>query len=934
MENSQTTSESLSSVQSGNSGVLRLPTLESSHRAAAEARFLAAACQAFASNLDPPTIFKHVHAHLQEIMPAQQFFVVQVHEARAWPHRGDASRDVLPERDMPPERPSLLYPEEGSESVAPALREPVLHLAILCSREPEPLLLNSRAQLADQVPSVYGQPLLDEMQAVLAAPIRYQGQFQGALIVASLDPHRQFEPQDGRLLELLAQQTALLFDRLRAWEQVRKRSDQLAAFRAVSSTINEWVQVEQLVQRFLGVLINLAGATHGLFHLVGTNNILRLAAEFGLPAELVEKVRQADLALQTDLRRVLEEGRIRHYDDFEQVDSRERSQALTRLVPLRSILQVPLRVKGRAIGLVTLGRAEGHLQAVDDELLAGLAEQAAQAIENARLFEELQRHAQEQSALRDLAQQYLVAGGPDQVLEQALETIVALVPADYYEILLPTNEGNEFRLAHGRGWLSGMVGRVHVPNAPNLYVGYALRTQALLYVDDFATEARVQPAEHLVRHRVASGLCAPMVAEMRALGLLGVYARTTNAFTSEQSHILSLVAAQTAIALEKARHSQAHERLLAQTQARLAEITALFEFSNLVRAATTEEQLLQLVVENAVRILKGAGGSLQLISPDGEWMQVVAVYRLAHLGWRFSRAQGGLGWEAVTAGESLVVEDVQNDSRVRMPSVLPNLHGGIVVPLRTLTDIFGTLFVGFHERGDPGSDKLWLATTVANLAAQALQRLRLHEQTVRQAASLAAALSDLEQSYQAALFVLSQALDARDRETQGHSQRVTKLALAIGRHLQLSEEELTDMERGALLHDVGKIGISDTILLKPGPLTPHERQIMNEHPRIGYEMLREVPFLRGALPVVLYHQEWYDGTGYPFGLRGEEIPLSARIFAVADAFDAMTSARPYRPAMSREQALQELQRHAGTQFDPHVVEAFLELYAQGSLPIE
>lgn len=240
--------------------------------------------------------------------------------------------------------------------------------------------------------------------------------------------------------------------------------------------------------------------------------------------------------------------------------------------------------------------------------------------------------------------------------------------------------------------------------------------------------------------------------------------------------------------------------------------------------------------------------------------------------------------------------------------------------------MLGTLFLGFSERGAPGHDKLRLATTIANLAAQALQRLRLHEQTMEQAASLAIALGDLEESYQATLLALSAALDARDRETEGHSQRVTKLALTIGRKLNLSAQELTNLERGALLHDVGKIGISDNILLKTGPLTAEERALMNQHPKLGYEMLKGIPFLREALPVVLYHQEMWDGGGYPEGLRGSEIPLTARIFAVADTFDAMTSTRPYRAALSHEDALREIRRCRGTQFDPVVVDIFLELF--------
>jgi HD-GYP domain-containing protein (c-di-GMP phosphodiesterase class II) len=301
---------------------------------------------------------------------------------------------------------------------------------------------------------------------------------------------------------------------------------------------------------------------------------------------------------------------------------------------------------------------------------------------------------------------------------------------------------------------------------------------------------------------------------------------------------------------------------------------------------------------------------------------------MKHVGALIPRRTGGISWDVYDSGESLAVEDVMTDARIGQREVFDQVHGGVAVPLRTPSGVLGTLFVGFPTRGDPGSEKLRLATTIANLAAQALQRLRLNEQTVEQAASLAIALSELEESYQATLLALSAALDARDRATKGHSQRVTKWALAIGKELKLSPHELTSLEHGALLHDVGKIGISDKILLKAGPLTPDERELMNRHPELGFNMLKGIPFLQDALPVVLYHQEMYDGSGYPAGLRAGEIPLGARIFAVADTFDAMTSTRPYRKALSQEAALEEIKRCRATQFDPRVVDAFVALFAR------
>ncbi|MGQ9572746.1 MAG: HD-GYP domain-containing protein [Dehalococcoidia bacterium] len=182
--------------------------------------------------------------------------------------------------------------------------------------------------------------------------------------------------------------------------------------------------------------------------------------------------------------------------------------------------------------------------------------------------------------------------------------------------------------------------------------------------------------------------------------------------------------------------------------------------------------------------------------------------------------------------------------------------------------------------------------------------------------------------YEDVIHILSSALDVRDQVTEGHSRRVAKFSLVIARQLKISGDRLTDLERAAILHDIGKMAIADAILSKPGPLTEAEWQEMRKHPIVGYQIVRNVPFLDGAAEIILSHHERYDGGGYPRGLKGDEIPLEARIFAVADAYDAMTSDRPYRQARPPDYALEEIRRNMGRQFDPNAVAAFLAAQRQ------
>jgi putative nucleotidyltransferase with HDIG domain len=187
------------------------------------------------------------------------------------------------------------------------------------------------------------------------------------------------------------------------------------------------------------------------------------------------------------------------------------------------------------------------------------------------------------------------------------------------------------------------------------------------------------------------------------------------------------------------------------------------------------------------------------------------------------------------------------------------------------------------------------------------------------------AMTDLERSYDITLEALGDALDLKDAETEGHSKRVTAFTIAVARAMGLSGERIRVIARGAFLHDIGKMAIPDAILRKPGALDAEEKAIMQEHCYRGYQMLRKIPFLAEAADIVYSHQEKFDGTGYPRNLKGEQIPLGARIFAVADTLDAITSDRPYRAAQSTRAALEEIGKYSGTQFDPDVVKTFLSM---------
>lgn len=196
------------------------------------------------------------------------------------------------------------------------------------------------------------------------------------------------------------------------------------------------------------------------------------------------------------------------------------------------------------------------------------------------------------------------------------------------------------------------------------------------------------------------------------------------------------------------------------------------------------------------------------------------------------------------------------------------------------------------------------------------------------------ALEEIRVTHHATVEALSTALDYRDNETEGHSQRVVRYSLEIGNVLELAKHTIEILSRGTLLHDIGKIGVPDSVLWKPGKLNEEEWVEMRKHVDYGYKMLKYIPFLKDAARIVLHHHERYDGAGYPQSLKGKDITIGARIFAVADTYDAMTTDRPYRKALTDQDAREEIRRCSGSQFDPHIVEAFFNIPADQWLRIK
>ena len=453
--------------------------------------------------------------------------------------------------------------------------------------------------------------------------------------------------------------------------------------------------------------------------------------------------------------------------------------------------------------------------------------------------------------------------------------------------------------------------------------------------------ADLTPAERAVSDSrdLRSLLYQPLLIGKRVVGILilGTTGEKTRLFSEEEIDLFRTLAGQAALAIENARlyeevqryavelehdiieRKQAEEKLAQQ----LERLRALHKIDQAITTNLELKSTLDMFVEEVATQLHVDAVSVLLLDQDQNLNFAAGCGFLRTETLKYTRLPLGQG----LAGRAAAKRQVVHIDDLRQLTENPALAMAIAdeefvayygVPLIAKDQLRGVLEV-FH-RSTLESDDDWLGflETLAGQAAISIDNATLFD-------DLGQSNRELNLAYDATLKGWSRALDLRDKETEGHTQRVTEMTVQLARGLGCSEDELTHIRRGALLHDIGKMGVPDAILLKPGSLTEDEWVIMRKHPEYAYEMLLPIQYLHPALAIPHYHHERWDGSGYPRGLKGEEIPLAARIFAVVDVWDALNSDRPYRDAWSKETVLEHVQEQAGAHFDPHVVRVFLEL---------
>lgn len=753
---------------------------------------------------------------------------------------------------------------------------------------------------------------LPETRAELSVPVITAGKFLGVIDIQSKEPG-SLDETDLEAMSALADQLAVALENARLFEETKRRGEEFAVLYATTNDLAKQLDLPALLETTLEHAAALLNVRCGGIYLYDpTREDLELVVGKGTPIPIGTRI-------------LLGEGMAGHVAQTRQPfildDYQTWEQKLPQFddIPFSASVKVPMLYGGDLIGILSIaevGPTARKFSEADVRLLTLLASQAASAVHNARLFEEIRQRAEQ---LELLYQAGLVLNSMldhQTLLENLFKTAIQALHVSRAEFYRYDAENEELYLQLSLGYNEKTRGKISGLRFPfgeeRGLTGWVAKNRQPLNLADVSADERYIAIDPSIR----SGLLVPVLHENQLMGVLNVFSSDLNAFKEQDERLLTLFANQAAVAMENA-------RLFEETERHLKQVQALRTIDQAISASLDLRVTLNIFLEQVVSQLSVPAADILLFNSYTHSLQFSAGRGFRSMIPHNAQQKIGEGLAGKAALERRIVhihnlEEKWDGARGSLLLPKEDFKTYFAVPLIAKGQVKGVLEIFYRTVYSPLPDWLDFLETLAGQAAIAIDNAELFDR-------LQQSNIELSLAYEATIEGWSRALDLRDKETEGHTKRVTEITMQLARVLGMSEANLTHIQRGALLHDIGKMGIPDSILHKPGPLSEEEWRIMRKHPVYAYELISAIPFLRPAIDIPYCHHEKWNGTGYPRGLAGDQIPLAARIFAVVDVWDALRSNRPYRSAWKKEKVLDYLQEQAGLHFDPRVVKAFLDL---------
>jgi HD-GYP domain-containing protein (c-di-GMP phosphodiesterase class II) len=581
---------------------------------------------------------------------------------------------------------------------------------------------------------------------------------------------------------------------------------------------------------------------------------------------------------------------------------------------IRGWMGVPLIARGIMVGFITLdSRIPSAFNSHSAFLAQTFAHQASAAIENARLYAETRRRLEEQEVIRLISVSLRVAKNSNEMLYLILNQVLKATDTEAASIWLYDPGRNELVQSVARGWLSQIPKPNFKPDEG--IVGHVFSSGELHTSREYVDDPRVHSPNEYAFWKIFGSVTMPIRTTTNVIGVLTV--AFPRACQIEQHHIqlLSTIAEIAGNAIQRV-------SLFEQSEKQVQRLTALREIDTAIASSFDLKMTLNILTNHTLSLLGVSAVDVLIYDSDQQMLNYFtgAGFRSSAIKQASFRIGEGIAGKAMLERRDIFIEDLSTEKTFLRKSLFEQ-DGFIsycVMPLISKGIMQGILEVFFREAFKPVEDWLEFLRILAGQATIAIDSAHLFENLQR-------SNQDLSLAYDTTLEGWGKALELKDKETHGHTNRVTDMTVKLARAMEIPDATIVQIRRGVLLHDIGKMGISDNILRKKGALTKKEWQEMWKHPQYAYDLLSSIPYLQPALDIPYSHHEWWDGSGYPRGLKGVEIPLPARIFAVVDVWDALMSERSYKKIWSKQRAIKYLKEQSGLHFDPDVVKAFLNM---------
>jgi len=751
-----------------------------------------------------------------------------------------------------------------------------------------------------------------QRDTIMSAPLILRGKTIGAINAWRQRSNGLFNESELNFLVTIANQTSMLIESIRLFQEITRRAQETHAIAEVGRDVSSTLQLDTVLERIAQYAKELLRAETSAVYLSNPEDA-RLRAIAAIGEDAIE-IKNDPLLLG---RGIL--GNIALQKSGEIVnntleDDRTIIVKGTGANPYEHLIGVPVLTKDQLTGLLAVWRTgEGEeFKSIELDFLSSLAQQAAVAIENARLFEAEQRQHHESETLRKTAEAITSSLDIQQVLNAILNNLSRVVPFDSAALFLI--EGDKVRLTAGVGFPDNENIIDSIFPASNSLLQKVWESGKPLILEDAKADSRFE--KWATAGQVRGWMGIPLAARGVMIGCITVDSYKPGAYKEHDATLATTFAYQAAAAIENA-------RLYERSEQQIRQLTVLRDIDSAISSSFDLRVTLDFLASHAVKELNADAVAILLYNPD---LQALSLY--TNTGFTNKRNAPS---SYVRIGEGLAGQVALKRKLVQIPDLSSSLdykNSALVqeedfksyfgIPLLGKGQVKGVLEIYSRVEINPTTDWLNFLHTLAGQAAIAIDNVELYKNLHRTNLELTLA-------YDTTLAGWGRALELRDKETQGHTNRVVKLTVELARRMDVTGEELTRIMRGTLLHDIGKMGIPDGILNKPGPLTDEEWVIMRQHPQFAYDLIQPIPYLRSAIEIPYGHHERWDGSGYPLGLKGEEIPLAARIFAIVDIWDALLNERVYRKAWPEEKVLEYLKNTAGIELDPTIVEKFLEM---------